>query len=646
MKTINYTFVLICLLMINLSFGQERSLQKETKVPAPVITCADFELRNGQNYHAGWGGENAATSFDTPALDGTFYRKATAEPGNSFLYNSLYPSSLKDYIDQCLCFDYKLIDDGISGNSISINPTIIFFDGNTPQSSTIRAEFVANVTVDENSDWVHVCAPIKPSNNNTLPSSSEGQWTNVTPAQWDSLLNNLGNIAFQVDIGGARSKGATIGVDNVCLQECDIVIPDDNDGDYCCDGDNLLKNGNFEAGNVGFTSDYINNSAVFPGEYEVTNSAAAFGTTVTDHSYCADPSQYASNDQFLVVNGKTQQSGNSVVWEQTFSGLKPRANYKFCANFKNMPQCTFDILPEVNMAVSGSGSSGFNTISTNPTDPCNWINQEFNFTASSSTVTLRIILKENGNGDGNDLAIDDISLSRLMDPELDITVQHQGNPQKITASINSIDTSDDTLLGKDCEYYWYVAKVDSYPPISIDFSTFESGNNSGNSAGSSPWNLTTTFPDYNFNQNTLYIVGMYTPACGCYGEGFTYQLTLNNRPLGDEMMTEAQKQHIIDIILNGQQETILETDPNVNPVEQALNIYPNPTEGNFSLYMKEDSLKSVQIFSVTGQSVFNKVYENEKAKDQIDISSFTSGIYLVKALGADGKQYNARLIKE
>src|SRR5690606_2927402 len=250
----------------------------------------------------------------------------------------------------------------------------------------------------------------------------------------------------------------------------------------------------------------------------------------------------------LVVNGKTQQSGNSVIWEQTISGLDPKGSYIFCANFKNMPQCTFDILPQVDIEVSVAGSSGFTTINTT-SNPCYCYLNSYIFTPSSSTVTLRIILDENGNGDGNDIAIDDISVTKLIDPELDITVQHQGNPQQITASINTIDTSDDKLHGNECDYYWFVAEVDSYNPLVINYSTFESGNASGNTINSSPWDLTTTFPGYVFNNNTMYIIGLYTPACDCYDEGFTYQLTYKNR--GGEGMTEAQKEHIIYLILNG-----------------------------------------------------------------------------------------------
>jgi hypothetical protein len=630
MKTINYFIVLLCLFMTGISSGQNE-------------ICTTFE----DGTFDGWQNRFSTSTIDSPALDGSNYLRVRDASGGSYVYNSTsYPKNWDQFIDRCLCFDYKVYNDGNAGVLSNINPKIIIYNGTTPQSSNLIAVFVATVTITENDPWVHVCAPILPSDGTTLPSNGDGQWINVTPAQWNSLLPNVGGIAFFIDVAGSGAQTEIIGIDNICIQDCDNVEPPTEDGAYCCDGENLVTNGNFEFGNTGFSSSYTNNSAVNPGEYDVANSAAPFGATVTDHSFCADPSMYATNDYYMLVNGKTQQPGNSVIWEQTISGLRKGGNYKFCANFKNMPQCTFDILPNVNMGVAGIGATGFTTINANPADPCDWINQEFNFTAPSGTVTLRIVLDETGNGDGNDLAIDDISVTQLIDPNLSITVQHQGNPQQITGSINTISPSDDTLHGADCDYFWFVAEVTSYPPIVVNGATFASGNASGNTIGSSPWNLTTTFPDYNFNQNTLYVVGMLTPQCECYDQGFTYQLTLNNRPISEQMMTEAMKQQIIDWILNGYNGGTLGTSTGEPRAAQGMRLYPNPAQDGFNISLAGDTLKSVEVFSVTGQSVFTKSYSDGKAEDIIDISSFSSGVYFIKAYGSSEKQYNAKLLKE
>lgn len=614
--------------MISLSYGQNE-------------ICTTFESGSFD----GWQNYGTTSSISFPnTIDNSNFLQLLDGSGASWGYNSSsYPHDLTPFIEDCLCFDYKVFNDGNVNTVSNIHPAVEIYNGATPQSSSFRAAFIASITVTENDPWVHICAPILQSDGTTLPSNSDGQWVNVTPAQWNSLLSNAGGIAFGTDVAGSGQQTEIIGVDNVCIRNCDNIPPPTEEGSFCCDGENLVENGNFEFGNTGFSSSYTNNAAVYPGQYNVTNSAAPFGATVTDHSLCADPVAYATNDNYMMVNGKTQQSGNAVIWNRTISGLVQGGKYKFCANFKNMPQCTFDILPRVDMRVVGVGSTGFSIISANPADPCDWVNKEFDFTASGSSVTLRIFIDQTGNGDGNDLAIDDISVTKLIDPNLSITVQHQGNPQQITASINTISTSDDVLHGTDCEYYWFVAEVVSYPPIVVSGPSFASGNASGNSIGSSPWNLTTTFPDYVFNHNILYIIGMYTPVCGCYDEGFTYQLTYNNRPVGNEM-TEEQKQQIIYWILNGYNGGLGTNDQAKGATD--LLIYPNPVEDSFNISLLGDSLKSVEVNSLTGQTIISRTFKEGKTEETIDISSLASGMYFVRVTGVNQKQYTANVIKE
>lgn len=363
-------------------------------------------------------------------------------------------------------------------------------------------------------------------------------------------------------------------------QFCSMLqVPSDSSAN-CCGGDNLVTNGNFELGDVGFNSGY-GTSTFAPGNYAVGNSNTAltnFNATVTDHSYCESANLFPSNEKFMLVNGRTQQANNATIWEQTITGLEPNSKYRFCAYFNNMSQCTFDTLLRVNMRVVNVGASGFSPIPSG-VSPCAWVLKEFDFTTGSNTsYTLRIILNQKVNGDGNDLAIDDISLTKLTDPDLSISVEHQGNPQHIVASINTMSNSptDDVLHGVDCEYDWFVAEVLTYPSITLDWNTFVYGNDLSTTPPLPPlppfqaWDLTTNFPNYSyFAQNKMYIIGMYTPACGCYDVGFTFQLTLNNRSDDEEVMSEELKQLIIDRILNG-------TSGTNDPIEATYQINDGP----------------------------------------------------------------------
>jgi len=310
------------------------------------------------------------------------------------------------------------------------------------------------------------------------------------------------------------------------------------DGAFCCDKrKNLIINGHFENGNANFHSSYAHDSDILPGQYDVTSDATDFVTTITDHSYCQSPFYYSMNDKYLLVNGLTNQpaGSNSVIWQQKVEDLKKGKRYRFCANFKNLQQCTHDVLPLVTVQLS-TGLSRTVTIDTNQEDSCDWQQISFCFDAGSgSRVTVKIVLKESSLGDGNDLAIDDVSVQELVDPQLTTTVQYQYNTNRVEGSINTISAMDDNLPAE-CggRYYWFVLTLQSYSlgMFTINWSAPRGWGNSMFSvrlnplAVGPPWHLTTSFPGFVFSSNTLYAIGMVTPECckGCLARGSTYHV--------------------------------------------------------------------------------------------------------------------------
>lgn len=427
-------------------------------------------------------------------------------------------------------------------------------------------------------------------------------------------------------------------------------------GDYCCEGDNLVNNGNFESGDTGFSSAYTNSATTFPGEYDVVSSAAAFNATVTDHSFCADPVLYPTNNLFMVVNGKTQQTGSSVVWEQTITGLEVGEEYKFCANFKDMEQCTFNIFP--NITVNAGPFSTSQVIDTDDSDPCDWERIEICFTANNATMNLQIELDETGNGDGNDLAIDDIALQQKLDPNYFITVQHQGNNNDITGSLNTIVNTDDTLLNGECEsnnrddYYWFV-----YEPLNPTAPLF-SGITPGTFGWSSnlnwsgpgvtgPWGLTTNFPSYPFASNKFYVIGIYIPSCceSCYTESFEYQITYNNgfAPANAEDFSYEMKEDIKASFVKSEEDTL----GNAEAIDQeGFSLYPNPAQESFNISLLDDTIKSIEVISISGKVVYSVELNQDKSEEVVEISTLSSGMYFVNVTGTNQKRYTAKLIKE
>ncbi len=485
-----------------------------------------------------------------------------------------------------------------------------------------------------------------------FPDQTPGSCYDLVAVLTFDLIDSAGNVVTVTqrsskEVGGVQD-GERPGINNdVCFcEDTDLG----NQGAYCCDDENLVANGNFEFGNTGFNSSYTQTATTFPGEYDVTNTAAAFGANVTDHSFCADPVTYALNDQFMVVNGKTQQASTSVVWEQTLTGLTQGERYKFCANFKNMPQCTFDILPVVFMN-AGTTSSGAQTINTVASNPCDWQTVDITFTATGGSQNIQILLDEGGNGDGNDVAIDDIYVGKLTDPDLAITVQHDGTNNQITGSLNTISTTDDNLHGAgDCEYFWYVAESSGFP-VSVVWSTFSYGNASGSmlppfaSVPGPNWNLTSTFPGYPFVSNKLYVIGMYAPECDCYDAGFTYQLTFNSLTNETEGMSQETQDAIIDAIINGL-DMPLSTGSEMELEKNVLSLSPNPANNYVTIQLNNDTIDEVEVSGMSGVKAIRRKMDGTQNSQDLDISSLASGIYIVQVKGTNNTTYTAKLIKD
>ncbi|WP_418262334.1 T9SS type A sorting domain-containing protein [Flavobacterium faecale] len=484
-----------------------------------------------------------------------------------------------------------------------------------------------------------------------FPIQTVGTCYDVVAKLTFDLIDLNGNVQTVVQYSTKPVLGVQYG--QVAGLNNDICFCDNDLGSFCCDADNLVSNGNFEAGNTGFSSAYSLNAATNPGQYNVINTAAAFGAAVTDHSYCVDPVTYASNSRYLTVNGKTQQSGSSVIWEQTITGLRKGETYRFCANFKNMKQCTFDILPKVRME-AGTTSSPVFTINMATTNACAWQNENMTFTASGTTETIRIYLDEMGNGDGNDLAIDDIYVGILSDPGLAITVQHDGTNNAIIGSVNTISTTDDTIKGDCRKYHWFVAEVSSYPSIVIDWSTFAHGNNTGSNlppfAGTPsliPWNLTTTFPGYAFANNKLYIVGMYTPECECYASDFTYQLTFNTTAKNavSTKVSDEQREQIIDAILNGLKADKIDVEFSKEvAATKSIEIYPNPVKEEFVLSVSNEMISKVIISDMAGKIVKEQSFSSRNSDEKVNVSQLIQGVYFVKLL-TNKNTYDSKMIK-
>jgi Secretion system C-terminal sorting domain len=481
---------------------------------------------------------------------------------------------------------------------------------------------------------------------------------------------------------------------------CSIEPPVDSSA-YCCDGENLINNGNFENGVNGFISKYNLASKMFgPGDYNVIDyNNANFicsNWNVEDHTRCVDGDN-SPNNQILIVNGQTQQNNNSnnVIWqtEQPIQ-VEQDSQYKFCAFVKHLPQCCFDITPKIKIQVKHQGNSWVNLQDWSPLSytgqdvaPCDWEQVGGTFFAVNSKVRIRILIDEQGNGDGNDLALDDISLMKLPKPDFYIKVDDTAptDPLVINASIFEHTSTDDLLPDDSCKYVWAIAEIIGINPIQLDWS--QSILN-GWFGGTSPninnnWGLTTNFPGISIpGGEKMYRVYFGIVDCECTANKSVYALagggegyrSKNEQYLASKYQSEEEKM-LADFYLNkivemGRNNTdkkqiideinselefgafkdkFRSDSHNVNVKMQSsqvnnegnIRIYPNPFSNEFTVSF-DGAIKEISLYGSTGKN-FTSLIKQERGVNSINIdgSELPVGIYFVRMENEIGSYFKA-----
>ena len=79
-------------------------------------------------------------------------------------------------------------------------------------------------------------------------------------------------------------------------------------------------------------------------------------------------------------------------------------------------------------------------------------------------------------------------------------------------------------------------------------------------------------------------------------------------------------------------------------LEKYFVIYPNPSNDNVEIIMKDITFSRVMISAVDGKVVLDKRVDRT-SNYKLDISRYANGIYIVNLIADDGKQYSQKLIK-
>lgn len=165
---------------------------------------------------------------------------------------------------------------------------------------------------------------------------------------------------------------------------------------------NLIVNGDFEAGNSGFTSDYADGVTDLSGRtYMVIDNPSDY------HSLASSYGDHTSGSGLMMaVNGWDEV--DKIVWSQTIT-VSPNTEYSISAWISTW----YSPSPAELQFLINSNSIG---IVTAPSTTAAWENFSTTWN-SGATISASIeIIDLNTDGTGNDFALDDISMNVVPEP--------------------------------------------------------------------------------------------------------------------------------------------------------------------------------------------------------------------------------------
>jgi hypothetical protein len=172
---------------------------------------------------------------------------------------------------------------------------------------------------------------------------------------------------------------------------------------------NLVPNGNFEAGNLQFTSDYAFSplANTTEGQYTVRSNPFPWNSafvSIGDHTTGAE--------LMMVANG-SPVSGD-VVWRSQSIAVDAATNYFFEAFVNNVCCQGFSFGPgsesilEFSLSLDGGASISLGTITTDLDLAGTWEGLSTQFLSGSAGQVVLSLINRNTNRGGNDFAIDDV----------------------------------------------------------------------------------------------------------------------------------------------------------------------------------------------------------------------------------------------
>ncbi len=508
-----------------------------------------------------------------------------------------------------------LTDDGV----VSPNPMdlVIVWDNNTIQCSGYLLDIDGSESFTIEAYDVGGSLLASQVINTSTPGSGDGLAT-----YWS--FSNIGVIK-KVIIGPSGGGNFGLAFDN--FSTCSL-----QEEDCCGTGDNYQHNSDFELGQSGFTSTYTYQStiaanSVIPKEYSIVNGPQL--TSINPNWNITGATTCTPADRFMFVNGRTTQTTAKVVWKNTLV-LPENKDYFFCAQLKNLPACAFDILPTVDI-MAGPVVLTTATINVDPNNPCEWqlVSAPYSTQGNGGPVSVafKIRLHETGIGDGNDLAIDDVTLREKSNSSIPTSFNTTIFPLPGTPYFYL--QADHPKIDSDCEYAWSVCQINTATGECIP----------GTELTHSSWQNYPNFEFfYGYNGTNVYDPNS---GPGLFSFENFYKITLTIKCPCSDLVSESQ-------IVGGEPTHKIGNPTGGNDhILDRISIFPNPSTGNFTLELNEvaENAVDIQVLDAKGSEILDHQLTSGHKSWNIVMPQVSEGVYLIRMSSGDVVKTQKLVIK-
>ena len=78
-----------------------------------------------------------------------------------------------------------------------------------------------------------------------------------------------------------------------------------------------------------------------------------------------------------------------------------------------------------------------------------------------------------------------------------------------------------------------------------------------------------------------------------------------------------------------------------------LKIIPNPAKNTVLVRLndKTDRIKSVRLYNISGQKIFEKTFQDKRQQEYLNISALKKGVYILQVITTDNMILNGKFVK-